>query len=153
MALLLFFRFVVILFLRFVILFFLRILDDDIRLFVLILILFLYFLGRCNGRLLMIIIVVVIVVAPFLILERSLLFFAVVVLKLNRFQLLVDQIHKGIPDSSGPCGALKSAHALGSITSDPYSGRIVMCKTAEPAVLGIVSRTGLAGAGHAAAKS
>ena len=83
-----------------------------------------------------------------LVLEGSLFLGPVVVLKLDRFKLLVDQIHEVFPDLSRPGRALQSAHRFGRITADPDRGRIIMGESAEPAVLGVVCRTGLSCGGH-----
>ena len=84
----------------------------------------------------------------FLVLEGSVLFGVIVILEFHRFKAFVDQIHIVLPDPARPGGTLKVPYALGGIASDPNRSRIIMGKSAEPAVLGLIRRARLACAGH-----
>ena len=83
-----------------------------------------------------------------LVFQGSLFLGPVVVLKLDRFKLLVDQIHEVFPDLPRPGCALQTAHRFRRVAADPDCGRIIMGESAEPAVLGVVCRTGLACSRH-----
>ena len=72
----------------------------------------------------------------------------VVILEFHGFKFFVDDIHEILPDPARPGSTLKVPDALRRIAAYPDCSRIVVGKTAEPAVLGIVSRSGLACAGH-----
>ena len=108
---------------------------------------------RCISRRfylgLIIIIIIVVVVMIILVFEGSLFLGPVIVLEFNRFESLVDQIHEILPDLSRPGRTLQAAHRFGRIAADPDRGRVIMGKSTEPAVLGIVCRTGLTGSDHA----
>ena len=92
---------------------------------------------------------VVIVVIIVIFAERLLFLLAVVILELHRFETLMDLIHEVLPDRPGPGGSLKIIDGFRRVAADPYGSRVVVRKTAEPAVLGLVRGAGLAGGGHA----
>ena len=95
----------------------------------------------------------VIIVIIILIFECSPLLGVIVIFELDRIQSFVDGIHEVSPDPSGPCCTLKIAHGFGLITADPYRSRVIMCKSAEPAVFGFVSGSGLTSCRHSVVQS
>ena len=77
----------------------------------------------------------------------------IIILEFHGLQVFVDHIHEILPDPSGPGSALKVSHAFRSVAAYPDCCRVIMSKSAEPSVLGLISRTGLTCAGHSVIQS